>query len=82
MYFFLCEWTTYHYHYLSMFITVYFKEVGKYTGYCSNSAISHGSINMLIVFTVNFIFQNLFLPQKWFMQNILEICMNVMPEPW
>lgn len=42
-----------------MFITVHFKEVGEHTGYCSNSAISHKTISILIVFSVNFIFQKL-----------------------
>lgn len=53
------------------------------TGYCYISAVSHGTINILIVFSVNFIFHKLFfLSQKWFMQSTLEIYLNVMSEPW
>lgn len=43
-----------------MFITAHFKEARKHTGYCSNTAISHGTINLLIVFSVNFIFHKVF----------------------
>lgn len=43
-----------------MFITVHFKEAGKHTGYCSNTAISHGTNNILIVFSVNFLFHKVF----------------------
>jgi len=53
--------------YISLSLTVtqhvyhsIFQAGGKTHSYCSNSAISHETINILIVFSANFILQKLF----------------------